>query len=204
VPEYVAVLPSIQQEWTNRCLRTCKIDVCVVDNIPSNRGVAASWNQGVQWMRDEGKDWLIIMSATCRFGESGGQDLLDALDVHPTAMAVEAWFLGWHLIAFHRRVFDLVGTFDENFYPAYFEDNDFGYRITRALGTDLGPWWPKPFLDVSDAGPAHGVRFAGVQSPAQPLIDYYTRKWGGPPGHETFDRPFGNNSNELSYWEPRR
>ena len=35
----------------------------------------------------------------------------------------------WHCIGFTRKTFDKVGMFDEQFYPGYYEDNDYGYRL---------------------------------------------------------------------------
>lgn len=142
IVRYVAILPSIYPPWTGECLASCKLDnLLVVDNTTHNRGVAASWNLGIREMYERGADWLIIVSAGVRFGEPGGLDLVAEMGRHPGALAVEAgvwrWNadgtgaegFGWHLVAMHRRLFDNVGLFDENFYPAYWEDNDFGYRV---------------------------------------------------------------------------
>lgn len=38
----------------------------------------------------------------------------------------------WSAIVFTRRMVEKVGLFDENFYPAYYEDDDYGIRIYLA------------------------------------------------------------------------
>ena len=128
--KYVAVIPSVFQPYTDACVATCKLDnVVVVDNRSRNLGIAASWNIGIRKMYNHRADWLIIISAAVRFGEPGGLDLVESMRTHPDAMGVGGGLDGWHLIAFHRRTFDAVGWFDENFYPGYFEDADFGRRV---------------------------------------------------------------------------
>lgn len=195
---HVAVIPSIYQPWTDRCLRDCNLNTYVVDNTETNRGVAASWNIGIDQMERLGADWLIIVSAAIRFGPPGGDDLLAALDANPDALAVEAaQGIGWHLIAIHRRVFETIGRFDENFWPAYYEDIDFGRRMWLGFAQQQ---WPRIHCDVSLAGFSHGVDLGGAVIDNDKLAAYYAEKWGGPKGEETYHRPFGN---RPIHWWPR-
>lgn len=194
---YVAVLPSIHLPWTDRCLASCALDpILVVDNTTENRGVAASWNLGLAEMRRRRADWLIIVSAACRFGSPGGLDLIDHLENEPTALAVEAAHgIGWHLIAFHRRAFDAVGRFDENFL-GYLEDVDFGRRILCKLGEP--PWWPKVSVDVAIAGFAHGIELGGATIDGEAQEAYYRAKWNGKRGEEGTCHPFGRF--DVGFW----
>lgn len=200
---YVTVLPSIYQPWTDRCLEHCRLDrVVIVDNTTVNLGVATSWNIGVRVMRAEAADWLIILSAAIRFNtDFGGLDLVAELEANPDAYAVEAGHgMGWHLIAFHRRAFDLVGEFDENFYPAYLEDNDFGRRLLLGLGGHP-PLWPKVSVEVGLQGFCHGVDLGGAATDPDLMAAYYQAKWGGPPSREEFASPF-NLAVGLDHWPP--
>lgn len=188
---YLAILPSIYRPWTNACLRSCRLDgVELVDNTRRNRGVAASWNLGVHHVRGEKLDWLIIMSAACRFGDAGGADFIEHLEATDGAeIAVEADNgVGWHLIAFPRFVLEKVGFFDENFHPAYYEDNDYAYRMRLEFGQSAP--WPKVGVDVRLEGLQHGRDLANVQVDFATLRSYYVRKWGGMPSHEHFTKPF--------------
>lgn len=183
----------------------------VVFNTPAhNRGVAGSWNLGVREMYRAGHDWLVICSAAVRFGEAGGLDfipaLYDAPDIGHGIRAVEADDgLGWHLIAFHRSVFQRVGYFDENYWPAYHEDNDLSYRIQLAYGVDsrapdfAGPLWPKVTVDATLDQVAHGIKRGGVSVDLVELERYYVRKWGGTSTHETFKTPF-DSGHPVSWW----
>lgn len=219
--KYTAILPSIWPEWSKLCVDSMapsmRGQLVIVDNTNVNLGVAASWNLGVGHMRRNDAEWLIVVSAATRFGPPGGLDFV----AHLEAASGDEWAIeagecprqpgigfGWHLIAFPARTFARVGTFDENFWPAYFEDLDFGHRIRCAVpewtpGPD--PIWPKVDVDADLAGFAHGKVLAGVEVPVDPLVRYFSRKWGGLIGETMYDRPFGDPKNGLDYWpEPDR
>lgn len=216
----VAVLPSIWPEWTDACLASMTSPrlaafTLLLDNTVENAGVAASWNVGARAVLDSQADWLVIISAAVRFGAPGGADFVEALEEAPA----EAWALeagecprqrgigfGWHLIGFRRSTFERVGLFDENFWPAYWEDCDFGHRIrcaTPSWQPGPAPLWPKVEIDADLAGFAHGVKLAGIESQPRRLAAYYSEKWGGPPAHEEFCTPFGDPALPLSWWPPQ-
>lgn len=207
---HVAVLPSIHPPTTRRCLKTVKaFDPLVIDNSEVNRGVAASWNIGRAKALREGAEWLTVMSAAIRFGESGGHDWEYALETADVdTIVVEAKYVGWHLISFRRHVLEQVGAFDENFWPAYWEDLDFSWRIRCGFGLDP-PYWRKVLIDVTDIGAAHGLRFVlNLGDPrhrpdSERLQTYYKSKHGGLTGQETLDTPW--DTGRLDYWpEPIR
>lgn len=202
IDPYVAVLPSIHPPWTERAIADSRLDpLIIVDNTRHNRGVAASWNLGARMVLDDlDMQWLVIVSAACRFGKPGGLDFIDALYANRGAAAVEAAHgIGWHLIAFHRTTLEQAGLFDENFWPGYYEDMDYARRVQLACGLGEPPWWPKVTVDVSIQGFAHGIDLAGVKPDPEKLLGYYRAKWGGPPGEEILDRPFGMYSHD---WWP--
>lgn len=87
----------------------------------------------------------------------------------------------------------LIGEFDENFIPAYFEDNDYHYRIklsgNKAIATTGAPYYHygSATQNGGDAPVVPGRAFEDNR-------DYYIKKWGGAPGHEQFARPFNDES----------
>lgn len=194
---FLAVLPSVYPLWTDRCVNSMSPEfqagLLTVDNTVTNVGVGAAWNQGLDRVVAEQRDWLVLLSAATRFGPAGGDDFLVELAIgRPDVVAIEAGHgVGWHLIAFPRWVVEAVGRFDEIFF-AYMEDIDYSRRISLTLGLDP-PYWNKTAdLDVSIAGFSHGVDLAKVHVDNYELAWLYERKWGGAKGAETFDVPYGS------------
>ncbi len=129
--KYQIVMPFIHRPYMEECMATIKLpkeNILLVDNTEINHGVACSWNKGIEKMKERGADWLIILSAAMRFGEKGMQDFIDEIEKTEVDILACEPSHGWHCIAIRSSVFERVGTFDENFYPIYFEDNDFGIR----------------------------------------------------------------------------
>lgn len=200
---YTAVLPFVWQPYRDEFMETCRLDVFEVDNTVENLGVMRSHNRGIDRMRQDGTEWLIVMSAALRFGSAGGLDFVDHLDRMAGHRVVEADdVFGWHLIAWHRDTLAAVGKWDPHFSPYGFDDIDMSVRYQIAYGNG-GQLWDKVPVDVTDTGMAHSIKLAGVDAPALPRIDYFRQKWGRHPGDghlPTFTRPFGNPDNPLGYW----
>lgn len=92
--------------------------------IPSNLGVASSWNLGIKSLPFS-EYWLITNFDVEWGGDSLSMfsDLSDANKLLLSNGSPEwcAFSLGW-------KVVDEVGLFDEALHPAYFEDNDYERR----------------------------------------------------------------------------
>lgn len=97
---------------------------------------------------------------------------------------------GFSLFLIRKQLVDELGPFDENFFPAYFEDNDFEYRMKLA---------GKRFHVVDGCAQHTGSASLHIQSDAaqrefgkrfEQLRSYYVKKWGGKPTEERFTKPF--------------
>jgi GT2 family glycosyltransferase len=83
------------------------------------------------------------------------------------------------------------GTFDENFYPAYFEDNDMHYRMTLLDGS----WGIHEGARIYHEGSVtqfwDGEENRVVSHDAfRANRAYYENKWGGQPTEEKYTLPF--------------
>ena len=95
----------------------------------------------------------------------------------------------------HKSITDVIGWWDESFFPIYFEDNDFGYRMNLANvrrkvveGCKYHHHTSSTFHGLQpDEQTNHHQNFIKLQ-------EYYEKKWGGPPEHERFSRPFDGGS----------
>jgi GT2 family glycosyltransferase len=95
-------------------------------NLPSNLGVASSWNLGIKMLPFESR-WFIT-SADCVFA-SGDLDLLQT--AKPDALTLCDKFPYYQTFAVGEEIVKTVGLFDEGLHPIYFEDNDFEQRMNH-------------------------------------------------------------------------
>lgn len=94
-----------------------------------------------------------------------------------------------NLCLFKKSLFDKIGYVDVNFYPAYFEDNDYGRRarlteakMARYSGSPYFHFWSRTI---------HEAGMSATNDKYFPLNEkHYIRKWGGKPGKETWNIPF--------------
>jgi GT2 family glycosyltransferase len=149
-----------------------------------NLGVAASWNYALRWANGTpalivNDDVVLDLHTVEAFADASRRDQPQVIQAVPTPT--------WSCFLQNQNMFQLVGDFDEGFYPAYFEDGDYRWRM-RCLGHDV---------DLIDAGAIRHDASSTLASysPAE-REDHertyranalrYAQKWGGPPGLEKF------------------
>lgn len=172
-----------------------------------NRGLAKSWNEGMMAGYARGNDVVIIVNDDCIFSPGDLDLLAQQAFVERGRYMVSAMGFNHRLgemtnlcfscFAINPIALTTVGCFDENFFPIYFEDNDYDRRA-RLLGLQDGV--------CHHVNVAHGGSMAIHSDPAlmtqnhttfEANRDYYLRKWGGLPSQETFVTPFGQEQFSL-------
>ncbi len=221
--KFLAVMPYVYQPYADECFASMShlfdSNVLLIDNTEHNKGVPESWNLGIDKAREIGADWLVIISAAVRFGQFGGTDIINQLELHDADvvhfsgknMPEQSYIrgkeyaddlLGWHLTAIRMSVIEKVGYFDTNFFPAYFEDIDYDLRIRKALPEVT--WLILP-VDAHNESIGHGVKMGNVTIPINDLIAYFSTKWGRHPNAteiSEYGRPFNDKNNSLAYFPP--
>ena len=96
-------------------------------NLPSNLGVASSWNLGIKMLPFESR-WF-ISSADCYF-QPGDLELLQTAKTDALTLCTK--FPYYQTFAVGEEIVKSIGLFDEGLHPIYFEDNDFERRINHA------------------------------------------------------------------------
>lgn len=218
--DWLIVVPWIGPEWNIRgLLETVEIDLLdrfvFVDNSrdgglhdfrlgnygakvvshPENLGFCGSANVGIM----QGHAQTVICSSSVRFTRGLRYWLEEAEELATEAGLVT--FLEFHLVAFGRALVEQVGRMDENFYPGEWSDNDYFRRIRlagRNPNTTPGAMGLKRPMACTRAGYNLAQKATGFKDNPRALLAYYARKWGGEPGHETHDKPFGDKP--LEYW----
>lgn len=165
---------------------------------PENLGCAGSWNLGLKKFFEEGHDWVVVMNDDVRVRKGAIESLKECLD----SGADLAWSSeSMACFGIKKSTLDAVGWFDENFWPAYHEDEDFAHRMRLAGLKPSGAAGA-----VVDHDRSSSLNYSDLmwfkhrmKTDHQNLL-YYGRKWGGVPNFEKFTRPFNDSKCELSYW----
>jgi len=96
-------------------------------DLPSNLGVASSWNLGIKVLPFESR-WFIT-SADCVFAPG---DLTLLQTAKSDALTLCDKFPYYQTFVVGEEIVKTVGLFDEGLHPIYFEDNDYERRIAKA------------------------------------------------------------------------
>ena len=158
-----------------------------------NIGVAAAWNHFLK--TTEGL--LIIANDDIEVFPDTIKRMTDMYYANKDKTVVLYSLSGMNAFSFflvHSSIRDKIGLFDEGFYPAYFEDNDYIRRIqlkgckqkilhnARYIHHDNGSATLKE-QKRRNIAKDHDKNFRRNR-------DYYIKKWGGLPGKEKFTKPF--------------
>ena len=95
-------------------------------NLPSNLGVAASWNLGIKLFPHD--DRWFFASNDMVYGPGALESLSEA---RRDEITLSDMFPFWHTFCIGEEAVKRVGLFDEALYPAYFEDNDYARRAVH-------------------------------------------------------------------------
>lgn len=198
-------------------------------NNETNTGCGGGWNQGVKYALDNGFTHIIIANNDVLFSPFTIQALYNRMKRDPRVLLcsavdvikeipipqlvlgedqdvnhkpdTEAPHPNFSLFMITPETIEKVGWFDEGFFPAYFEDNDYHYRLKLAGGTDCA------IANTTAVFIHYGSRTQN-QNVAAPIVpgnmfnsnrDFFIRKWGGAPGNERFTHPYNDESKDITY-----
>lgn len=170
-----------------------------------NLGVAGSWNLAPEIFPTEDA-WLII-NDDHELQPGVLEKICKASDEHHKNYPVIYinQYEAYDMFVWTRKGFEQFGSFDENFYPVYYEDWEYRLRmnLSGAKGYQIGDTETMPIK--------HGKPYTGGKRYRKLLDttdllqrDYYTRKWGvvgDKPADETFEHPFNTIKNDVKFWE---
>ena len=158
----------------------------IITGSSRNLGVAGSWNLFCKQSMLRNIDLAIIANDDIILHEDCIPRLVQTAVDSPMSVVAYAGDNAFSLFALPMNVYRKVGGFDENFWPAYFEDNDYVYRL-KLLNVDLvlldnKKYYHKGSSTINSYAPdrlkEHHRQFDNNEA-------YYKSKWGGVPGKET-------------------
>lgn len=200
--------------------------VHVIEN-KVNTGCAGGWNQGVAFGLEHGFSHMIIANNDILVGPGMIQAMYTRMKREPKVLLcsavdvirecvvpqqvldpangvnlksdTEAPHPNFSCYMITPETIELAGFFDEEYFPAYFEDNDYHYRLKLAGALAIANT-TAVFIHYGSRTQNQAV---GAPIVTSPMFDknrqLFVRKWGGEPGHEQFTKPFNNGNNDLKY-----
>lgn len=116
---------------------------CSLIENEKNKGVAGSWNQIAMTAWEHGFSWVWIVNDDIILGKPEGsiEALIALYESEPRLLNAD---IGWCSFLLPKAIWDEVGAFDEEFFPAYYEDDDYRERINQVgkpmvIRTELNP-----------------------------------------------------------------
>lgn len=151
-----------------------------------NYGVAKSWNYLCKEIFKAGYSHALILNDDIVI--NANQELVNefiGVQFPDSDFAYSA--LGWCAFIISKETFEAVGDFDEKFGNAYFEDNDYTYRM-KLLGMKQLPH--EALNPIQYVGSQSIAKDPSLNSGFNNNREYYLKKWGGLPTTEAFTKPF--------------
>lgn len=195
-----------------------------------NKGCGGGWNQGIEWGLAAGFTHFLVLNNDTLIGPKTVEGLYQrlvqtdvpvllssAVDVSGEVRAPEELLQSDHAVnnkvaseaphpnfscfMISKETVDKVGLFDEAFWPAYFEDNDYHRRLKLVAGDASG-------VATTTAVFYHFGSRTQNEALGKPIVPgskfeenrgYFARKWGGNPGSEIFTNPFNDPSKDIKH-----
>lgn len=189
LPVYKEIYPTTKiyvLDNGNQGLPNISENIKVLIPVPRFEGVSASWNMLIDYAIEYGhKNFLVLNDdVILKAGEGLISQIIDRFG--KDTFHRPRPFYNWSAFIINSHIYKKVGEFDENFKKAFFEDNDYEYRM-RLHGITIR---------YEDALNSEVYRNS-MTIEKNPLLgdyisnkEYYLRKWGGIPTEEKYKTPF--------------
>ena len=152
--------------------------------MPHNLGVSGSWNLLCQTLFAKGYTHVALLNDDIIWRKTADA-IEEYIDANPND-----FYLGlgtWCLFVIPLTTWEKVGKFDEQFFPAYFEDNDYCLRMRNdGLKRDMSPFFNPEVFRNSQTIAKDPTLNGNFDRNRQLFMD----KWGGSPGNETYKTPY--------------
>ena len=182
--KYLQDFPNVEIHVIDNGSQGIDADGIILHDMGYNMGVAASWNKLCREIFAK-HDHALILNDDIYLGYNT-ETVLKAIEKNPESLIRSE--RSWSLFLIPKKLYEKVGDFDEGFYPAYYEDSDYIYRmllsecyqeVDRTLNPEIflqsQTYEKNPDL-VNDSMKRNRLR--------------YIEKWGGSPLFEQFISPF--------------
>jgi GT2 family glycosyltransferase len=166
-------------------------DRTLVQRPGRNLGVGPSWNLLAREYLTGAEDRLLLCGDDVTLHPDTIEQLLVTMSEKDADMAYpSATDVAFSCFMVRAALFEKIGYFDERFYPAYFEDGDFLYRMKLAGIVAAPARGGYEHVGSATIKKLKGKELEDHHANFIELRNYYVEKWGGLPGAERFAEPF--------------
>lgn len=178
------IMPFVQRNWDH------------------NIGVGPAWNNALRWAINTDIEFLFVVNDDVVFRPGVMHSMLhwskrkyDLVSPQNETGVCHPYGLNfWCFLVQPKEFVERFGFFDENFAPAYYEDDDMAYRM-HLLGGNIKTTHDKIYHAVSGSETDPDL----TRSLYDKNLAYYIEKWGGPPNGERYRTPYNGKRSPL-YW----
>lgn len=182
--------------------------------INDQNNLARAWNKGILQALDRGADYVLVPNLDLLFHDSFLDNLVSFAESNPHAViwsgqewtdraAFESEPITYEVsegamfscFLVDKRLFQILGPFDEQFSPAYHEDSDMLYRVKlmglKTLRTASARYFHFDRMTIKGAKIESDETFLEKVSESLTFnLEKYKKKWGGAPGEESYMAPY--------------
>lgn len=199
-PQWIEPRPSLSAAWNNGAKQAfadgCKYAIICNDDIMFSKDTIDALVE--EYERLHKKEKVVLVSPNNILAQLGQPyDILNYERPNDPFTWSEHPNFSCFLIT--EDTFEKMGTFDENFWPAFWEDNDYHYRAVL-LGYKQICVTAAPMVHIG------GVSTSMAAVSGAPSEEYYRRKWGSTHRNldERFKTPYDDPLLTPKDWEPGR
>jgi GT2 family glycosyltransferase len=166
-------------EKENGEIRFSKSGLIIIEN-DKNVGVGASWNQLCKKIFEK-NDYALILNDDIYLGKK--QEQIISLIQKKSVGLIRAT-PDWCAFIISKETYEKVGEFDECFYPAYYEDKSYEYRmkLKGVKHPELNPVVYKSSQTIE--------KDPEIFEASKKNKKIYIEMWGGEPNKETYTNPY--------------
>lgn len=194
---------------------------------PTNTGCAGGWNRIIS--ANASAPWWLVVNDDIAFPPGALRNIASRVwsrvSSKPDEGHFKFWYqhgaTGWSCFALAARAVREVGTFDENIFPVYFEDQDYEWRLEKAGLASVhirdvlvvhGSEEAEEYESGSMTALVNGTGGAALRDAFHTWLKrgdsrtYMRHKWGAlkpsraGEAEARWDRPFGLQALPLSWW----
>lgn len=181
-----------------------KVNYTIFNN--QHLGCSGSWNNIIKYCFDElNYDFLIMVGSDTEMQPGFLEDIIQDFKNQQLDFAVNSKYI-FNCWIMNRKCYEIIGLWDENFFPAYFEDVDYRYRIklSNIKYGEVGKNSIDLFSHYHSATIKCNSDFNEKNHKTFLMNgDYYIKKWGNngqEDNIEIYKTPFNNPNLSIKEW----